>query len=128
MSFLRQLCLTARPFGVALGVFIALNLALSCEKPELSVPQIWLQVPLPEPILSLFALILGAALFMPDAMGSRSWVRWSTGGVFAGFLILVLDSTASFYRSFHLGRVATDLPFPLSAFFSLILLLEFIRV
>lgn len=128
MIFLRKLCRIARPFGVALGIFIAINLALSLQSSELSVARTWLQVPLPEPFVSSFALLIGAALLLPHEMGNRSWVRWSTGGIFAAFLILALDATAGFYRSIYLGRVSTDLPLPLSALFSLILLLEFIRV
>src|SRR5262245_29627299 len=103
MTFPRKLCRTARAFGLALGIFIVLKLALSLQSSELSVTRIWLQVPLPEPFVSSFALLLGAALFLPHEMGSKSWVRWSTGGIFAGFLILALDATAGFYRSIHLG-------------------------
>src|SRR5262249_49951987 len=55
-------------------------------------------------------------------------VRWLSGGVFAGFSILTLDSTAEFYRSLQLGHIKTDLPVPLSAFFFPLLVLDFVRV
>ena len=125
---LRRFSVLLRPFGVAFGIFIVLNLALALQRAELSVTSIWLDADLPEPALSLYAGILGVCLFIPHHMVRASWVRWITGGVFAGFAVLALVATAAFYHAVYSGRIATDLPVPLSALVFLILSSEFIRV
>jgi len=117
-----------RPFGVAFGIFIVLNAALALQRPQLATTGIWLDVDLPEPQLSLFAAVLGAALFLPHELSSVSWVRSVLGGVFCGFGILELTSTVGFYQALHRDQISTDFPVPLSAFLSAILLLEFVRV
>lgn len=125
---LRRLTFWTRPLGVALGIFILLNLALALQKPDLAVTRIWLRMPLAEPELSLFAALLGGALFLPDSLGSAPWMRWLAGGIFFGFLILAGSSAVAYYDSLYRGVFSSDLPVPFSAFIFLILLAEFVRV
>ncbi len=117
-----------RPFGVAFGVFIVLNLALALERPALSATRIWLHVHLSEPELSLFAGLLGLALFAPDSAGSSPLIRWLLGGVFSGFWILAGASTVAYYEALYHGRLSTDFPVPLSAVLAVILLSELTRI
>ena len=58
-----------RPFGIAFGCFVLLNLALALQDPRLPVTRQWLPIGLPEPGLSLFAGILGAALLRAPRRG-----------------------------------------------------------
>lgn len=113
---------------MAFGVFILLNLVLALQNPRLSITGMWLDARLPEPWLSVFAGVLGLSLIVPHGLAGISWLRWLTAGVFAGFGILTLASTLSFYHSLHHGSVATGLPVPFSALLTAILALEFLRV
>src|SRR5206468_995809 len=70
MSMLRRFLALSRPFGVALGIFIALNLFLAIQKPSLSASRIWLYLQIPEPLLSAIAGVLGLALFWPRGQTS----------------------------------------------------------
>lgn len=124
----RTLPAITRPFATALGVFIVLNLGLALQRPELPVTSVWLDASLSEPWLSLFAGVLGACLLVPHHLGSLPWVRWLTGGVFAGFSILALVRTHDFYDGLRRGTIATDFPVPLASVVGLILVSEFIRV
>ncbi|MGQ9589751.1 MAG: YdcF family protein [Planctomycetota bacterium] len=124
----RGLTVALRPFGVALGVFIALNLALALQRPELAVTGVWLDASLPEPWLSLFAGILGFCLLLPGDVGSSPRVRWIAGGVFAGFALLALGKAAAFYVDWARGLALTDFPFPLSALVGPVLASEFVRI
>ncbi|MBI4602717.1 MAG: YdcF family protein [Planctomycetes bacterium] len=125
---LRRLPALIRPLGLALGVFIALNVALALQRPELPVTRVWLHAELPEPALSLFAGVLGAALLVPAAMAAGTTARWVLGGVFLAFWILSAASTAAYYDAWFRGRIATDLPLPLSAVVFVVLLSELARV
>jgi hypothetical protein len=49
---LYRLPLVLRSFGIALGIFLFLNLALALERPELSTTGVWLQLKLAEPFRS----------------------------------------------------------------------------
>jgi vancomycin permeability regulator SanA len=124
----RKLTDLFRPFGIALGIFIVLNLTLALQRPDLSATKIWLHVELPEPELSLFAALLAVALFVPDAAMCSQSLRWLLGGVLFGFWILAGASTVAYYEALYRGRFATDLPVPLSAVLSVILASEFVRV
>lgn len=118
----------ARPFALAFGTYILLNLALALERPELGTTEIWLQVRLVEPTLSLFASILGVALLVPHAAAARRWVRGVLTGTFAVFFSLSVDHTAAFYERWVRGAVLTCVPFPLSALLAVLLLTEILRV
>ena len=106
----RRLAVLLHPMGMAFGAFILLNVFLSLQNPRLSITGAWLDARLPEPWLSLFAGILGLSLIVPHSFAGVSWIRWLTAGVFAGFGILTLASTLSFYHSLYHGRIATGLP------------------
>lgn len=114
------LVLLIRPFGVAFGAFILLNLGLSLRNPGLSVTGIWLQVPMEEPTLSLFAAILGFTLILPQRIADHSTARCTFAGVFLGFAVLVTQSCVIYYEQLFEETIASDLPVP---FFSLGLLL-----
>jgi vancomycin permeability regulator SanA len=117
-----------RPFGVAFGVFILVNLALAIEDPSLSVTHIWLDVGLAEPGLSLFAGILGVALIAPHSVGESATARWLLGGIFCGFAILLGIVVAGFYQHLYQARLSTDFPVPLSLFLLAILVGECLRM
>ena len=123
-------CLAAltRPFGAALGVFILVNLALALEAPGLSVTHIWLEAPLGEPLLSLFATCLGTALVAPRAAAESITARWLLGGIFLGFALLLATTVIGFYERLAAGRIVTDFPLPMSLFVCLILVGELVRV
>ncbi len=125
--FLRILHLV-RPFGIALAVFIFLNLLLAIQKPALSANRIWLYLHIPEPLLSAIAGILGLALLVPHALASRPGLRLLLGGVLVGFLTLVCANILGFYHAWHSGRVGSAFPIPFSALIAVILTLEAIRV
>ncbi len=117
-----------RPFGIALAVFIVLNLALAIQNPSLSANHIWLYLRIGEPTLSAIASILGAALFVPHSSTSRPWVRTLVGGAIVGFLILVVFNIVDFYLALHRGRVAEAFPVPFSVLIAAVLGSEAVRV
>ena len=125
---LYRLPLVLRSFGIALGIFLFLNLALALERPELSTTGVWLQLKLAEPFRSFLAAGLGAALFVPHAMARSPRVRWILGLTFAAFLGFTIDCTAAFYEAILAQRIRSDVPVPLSALLSCILLGELVRV
>ena len=97
----RRFSVLLHPLGMAFGVFILLNLVLALQNPRLSITGIWLDACLPEPWLSVFAGILGLSLIIPHGLAGVSWIRWLSAGVFAGFGVLTLASTLSFYYSLY---------------------------
>jgi uncharacterized SAM-binding protein YcdF (DUF218 family) len=117
-----------RPFAIAFGCFVALNLALALQDPRLPVLGTWLPLGLPEPDLSLVAALLGAALLVPHRSCGASWARSLLGGTFAGFAVLAAAATWTYYRRLRAGEFSTDLPLPASAFLLLILAAELVRV
>lgn len=118
-----------RPFGVALGAFILLNAALALRSPELAVTRIWLQVPMDEPVLSLFAAILGLTLVLPHSSSASPNARCVFGGVLCAFGLLVSAGLFFFYRELFAGRISTDLPVPLlEGGIVLVITSEFFRV
>ncbi|MBN1441215.1 MAG: YdcF family protein [Planctomycetes bacterium] len=117
-----------RPFGVALAVFILLNLSLALQNPLTSATRIWLNIQLPEPALSIFCGILGLALLLPHDAARAGWVRWMLAGVIFGFCILVGANVIGYYHRLYNGQFTTSLPVPFSAAPLAILLAEFGRV
>jgi hypothetical protein len=118
-----------RPFGIAFGCFVLLNLALAIQDPRLPVTRQWLPIGIPEPGLSLFAGILGAALLAPHgAAGPGGWMRSLLAGTFAGFAVLGGVATWTYYRRLQSHEFSSDLPLPVSALLCLILIAEFVRV
>lgn len=125
---LALLCNLFRPFGIAFGLFVLVNLALAIENPRLSVTHIWLDAHLPEPGVSLLAALLGACLLVPHGFARGPRASWIVGGTILGFALLVAASASSFYRDLFQGRIATDLPVSLGAIVFIVLAGEFIRV
>ena len=58
------LCLLVRPFGVAVGILVLVNLVLALQDPTLATTEIWLNLHLDEPLQALVASLLGVALLM----------------------------------------------------------------
>lgn len=125
---LRRILVLSRPMGLALSVFILLNLILAAENPQSSATRVWLNLEISEPALSVFASILGVALLLPHDVARRPAVRWLLGGVIFGFFILVGANVIGYYHRLNLGYFRTDLPVPFSLVPLVILLLEFLRV
>jgi vancomycin permeability regulator SanA len=117
-----------RPLGIALATFIILNLTLALQNPRLSATRIWLNLQFPEPELSIFSALLGAALLVPHAWCRLPWLRWVLGGVFFGFWILVGANVLGYYHRLYHQHFATDLPVPFSLLLFVILFGEFLRV
>ncbi len=117
-----------RPLGIALGIFILLNVALALERPELAATHIWLHLHFSEPALSLFAGVLGSALFVPHSFARRRAVRAALVLIFAVFLSLAVDNTAAYYEDLARGRFESDFPAPFSAAVVILLLIELARV
>jgi vancomycin permeability regulator SanA len=120
--------LVARPFGVALGIFILVNLGLALKEPRLAANNVWLSVPLEEPWLSVFGTILGLALLAPHAWSARSGFRTWQIGIFVGFLLLALLNVGMFYVQVFRDRIDSHAAFPFSLFIGGILLFEALRV
>ncbi|MCZ6795061.1 MAG: YdcF family protein [Planctomycetota bacterium] len=125
---LRHVFHFTRPLALALAVFILLNLLLALQRPLSSATRVWLNVQLPEPLLSVFAGSLGIALLLPHELGRRPWVRWLLGGVIFGFCILVGANVIGYYHRLYYRHFTTHFAFPFSAVILLTLLLEFARV
>jgi len=119
--------LTRAP-GIALAILTLFNLMLAQENPGLSLSSVWLQLPIPEPELSIFAAVLGLALLLPHDLTSAAWVRWALGGVLFGFVILVGAGVVRYYHRLHLGEIVTDFPVPFGLVVCAVLLCEFTRV
>ena len=124
----QKLSMFSRPFGVAFGLMIVLNLALALDGPRLPTTRMWLDVPIPEPWLSVFACILGGALVAPHGAAAVPWARCLIGGIFSGFAVLSFVSVVTFFQEIHEGLFLTDFPVPLSAFIACLLVLEFVRI
>ncbi len=114
------LVLLIRPFGVAFGAFILLNLVVTLRSPGMSVTRIWLDAPMAEPTLSLFAAVLGFTLVLPHRLAEHSTARCTFAGVFVGFALLVAHGCFLYYQQLLDDTIASDLPIP---GFSLALLL-----
>lgn len=125
---LDRLVFAFRPFGVALAVYVLLNVALAVQNPAVATTSIWLPLPLREPELSLLAGLLGAALLLPHATASGGTLRWALEGVFLGFAILSLVGVGAYYHGLSSGQFATDFPLPLGAFVAALLVVEAARV
>ena len=125
---MRRFLILVRPFGVALAIFILMNLALAIRKPTLSANNIWLYLRIREPILSAITTLLGAALLLPHAAAARPAVRFFAAGVFIAFLVLASANILGFYSAIRAGRIITGLPIPFSALIALILGTEAARV
>jgi vancomycin permeability regulator SanA len=123
-----RLVLLARPYGLALGLSIALNTALAIESPSSSATRVWLHLPLDEPLLSFIAAGLGLALFVPHSAGRRPWVRWWVGGILLGFAFLAASNVVTYYHRLHQGLFSTTLPVPFSLLIVGILIAESIRM
>ncbi len=122
------LCLLVRPFGVAVGILVLVNLGLALQDPTLATTEIWLSLLIPEPLQALLASVLGVALLMPHRLGYSPSARWLLGGIFCGYSVLVASSAIGFYHGMRHGRFTTDFPLPVSVFIFLILLVEFSRM
>ncbi len=127
-SMLHWVLFLSRPFGISLGLFIALNLFLALKEPILSATNVWLGVPLSEPWRSLFASILGVALLAPHKLGERRWLRLLAAGIILGFLLLVLSNAFAYYHKLFSGDISTHAKFPFSLVVALILAMELARV
>lgn len=125
---MRWLFFLTRPFGVGLGLFILLNLALVLEEARLSANRVWISAPLPEPWLSLFVSVLAAALLLPHALGVRQGVRLLQAGVFLGFLTLTLTDVFRYYHRILAGEIVSHALFPFSLVISAVLGAELVRV
>jgi len=121
---LRRILHLARPFGIALAIFILLNLVLAIQKPSLSANRIWLYLQIPEPLLSAIAGILGMALLVPHAQAARPGLRLLLSGILVGFLALVCANIHGFYQALLSGKVGEALPVPFSLLIAVILALE----
>ncbi len=121
-------CLISRPFALALGIYIVLNLAITLFNPQLATTEIWLNLGIPEPFQAAFAGIGGWALLVPHRAAASTGLRWALCGILCGFCVLVAAGAVSFYHGMEQGAFATDFPFPLSLLIFLILLLEFSRL
>ena len=117
-----------RPFALAIGIFVLVNLVLALENPRLASTEIWLNLHVAEPLQSLFAGVLGVAFLVPHRVGYSSSARWMLGGIFCGFTILVAASAIGFYDGMRQGRFTSDFPLPVSVFMFLVLLVEFTRM
>ncbi len=122
------LCLLVRPFGVAVGILVLVNLVLALQDPTLATTEIWLNLHIPEPLQALVASLLGVALLMPHRLGYSPSARWVLGGIFCGYSVLVASSAIGFYHGMRHGRFTSDFPLPVSVFIFLILLVEFSRL
>jgi len=121
--------LITRPFGVALGMFIVVNLGLALKEPRLAANDVWLAVPLEEPWLSIFVAVLGVMLLTPHSWSARSGFRIFQVGVLIGFLILAVTNLGRFYYiQLFSDRIESHAVFPFSLLISLILLFETLRV
>ncbi len=124
----RWALLVSRPFGIALGIFVLLNLALALDEPQLSANRLWLDLRVREPWLSLIAAILGGALFVPHSWSSRGRLRTLQIGILCGFLILSLASVAGFYHRLFKGVLLSHFPVPFGALTATILMFEIGRL
>jgi len=124
---MRRILVLARPFGIALGIFIFLNLFLALRSPHLSANSIWLYLRIREPLLSAIAVILGCVLLVPHGLLARPWVRFVSAGVLLAFLVLVSANILGFYAALLVGRIEAALPVPFSAGIAAILGLEAAR-
>jgi vancomycin permeability regulator SanA len=125
---MRRIFIFLRPFGIALAVFIFLNLALAIRRPTLSATSIWLYLKIREPLLSAIAGVLGLALLVPHASAARAANRLLVGGVLVGFLALSGANIMNFYIATRNGRVASAFPLPFSLVIAAILASEAARV
>ncbi len=125
---MRFISLFGRPFGVALGAFILINLAIALDNPAKATTEIWLNVHLSEPLQSVFAGVLGLALLVPHRAGGSPVARWLLCGIFSGFSVLVAASAVGFYRGIELGRFWSDFPIPLSGLVLVVLVAESARM
>lgn len=120
--------LLVRPFAIALGIYILVNLFLTLENSQLATTEIWLNVHMPEPWGAVFAGILGMALLVPHGVGVYPSARWFLGGIYCGFCILTAATAVNFYHGVGNDRILSDFPLPLSVVIFLILLMEFSRM
>lgn len=125
---LRRIFSLTRPTGIALAIFILLNVALALQDPTASATRVWLNVPMPEPLLSIFSGLLGLVLILPHDVGKVGWARWLLGGIVFGFCILVGGNVVGYYHRLGVGEFTTSLPVPFSVFPLGILLAEFARI
>lgn len=117
-----------RPLAYALAVLILLNLALALESSRSAATRVWLNLPLPEPGLSIFASVLAFVLLLPHAAAKPARTRWLLGGVVVGFAILAGTNVIGYYDGLYHGRFRTAFPAPLSGLILLILISEFVRI
>ena len=120
--------LLTRPFGVALGLYILVNLGLALKEPRLAANNVWLSVPLDEPWLSVFGTVLGLALLAPHSWSARQGFRVVQMGVFLGFLLLALVNVGRFYVQVFSDRIESHSLFPFSLIIGAIHLCEALRV
>lgn len=125
---MRRIFILLRPYGIALAVFIFLNLALAIRRPTLSATSIWLFLKIREPLLSAIAGVLGLALLVPHASAARAPQRLLVGGVLVGFLALSGANIMNFYIATQKGRVVSAFPLPFSMVIAAILASEAARV
>jgi vancomycin permeability regulator SanA len=118
---MRRFLVLVRPLGIALGIFIFLNLLLALREPCQSATSIWLYIRIREPLLSAIAGILGLALFVPHVALEKPGLRFIVGGVFIGFLALALGNILGFYHALFTGRIQSAAPIPFSALIAAIL-------
>ncbi|HLU48372.1 MAG TPA: YdcF family protein [Planctomycetota bacterium] len=120
--------LAIRPLGFALGLLILLNLVLALENPRSSATRVWLDLPLPEPALSIFAALLGLVLLLPHRVAGSPRIRWILGGVVCGFAFLAAANVVAYYHRLYTGSFRTAFPVPFSCLILLVLVSEFARI
>ncbi|MCH2375034.1 MAG: YdcF family protein [Planctomycetes bacterium] len=125
---MRLLFLISRPFAVAVGIFILLNLFLAIENPSLATTDIWLDLYLSEPLQALLAGVLGVSLLMPHQVGRYPWVRWLLSGTLCGFGMLLAATAVGFYLRIGSQKFSSDFPIPLSVFILVGVAVEFTRL
>ncbi|MBI4584859.1 MAG: YdcF family protein [Planctomycetes bacterium] len=124
----RWIFFISRPFGVALGLFILLNLALGLKEPRLSANRMWFYIPLEEPWLSAFASLLALNLLSPHSWRSSRRFRLLQLGVLAGFMALTLAHVIGFYHWVEKNQIRSYAAFPFSLVILAILAMEFVRI
>jgi vancomycin permeability regulator SanA len=121
MAILR-LC---RPAAIALALFIVLNAGATCAHPSLGAGRLLVNLPLPEPYLSLTLVAFALTLLFPARRSLLRWVELLVLGVFGA---AVVGNIGRFYLLLGEGKIRTPLPIPFSALVLLVILAEILRI
>ncbi len=121
MAFL----LVFRPFAVALALFVVLNAGASVARPSLGAARLLINLPIPEPYLSLGLLLFGFVMLFPPRLPV---LQSAAIGVLVSVALIIAANIIRYYTLLARGLIQSSLPVPFSALILAVVVAEALRL